>query len=212
MDVDDTLTLRAFEGEADLPELFRVIEESLDHLRPWLPWVGEHSLARTTRFLARRAELWASGDEYTYAIVLDGDIVGACGLFRRDETRHEAREIGYWLHPSATGRGVATRAAGALAEQAFLLPGIELVEIVHDAANLASGAVPARLGFTVHERRTFEPVAPLETGEDQVWRLTRDRAAIPPVARSGATGSAGRDRAGIRPAARAAGPGPAVGN
>ncbi len=184
MDVDDTLTLRAFEGEADLPELFRVIEESLEHLRPWLPWVGEHSLARTTRFLARRAELWASGDEYTYAIVLDGDIVGACGLFRRDETRDEAREIGYWLHPSATGRGVATRAAGALAEQAFLLPGVELVEIVHDPANLASGAVPARLGFTAYERRAFEPVAPLETGEDQVWRLTRDRAGIRPVARA----------------------------
>ncbi|MEU9191839.1 GNAT family N-acetyltransferase [Streptomyces hundungensis] len=123
MDVDATLTLRAFEGEADLPELFRVVEESLEHLRPWLPWVGEHSLARTTRFLARRAELWASGDEYTYAIVLDGDIVGACGLFRRDATRDEAREIGYWLHPSATGRGAATRAAGPSPSRRSCCPG-----------------------------------------------------------------------------------------
>ncbi|MFE9401231.1 GNAT family N-acetyltransferase [Streptomyces sp. NPDC006530] len=190
MEVDDTLTLRAFAGEADLPELFRVIEESLEHLRPWLPWVGEHSLARTTRFLARRAELWASGDEYTYAIVVDGAIVGACGLFRRDENRDETREIGYWLHPSATGRGVATRTARALAEQAFRLPGVDLVEIVHDAANLASGAVPARLGFIAYERRAFEPVAPMETGEDQVWRLTRDRSATDPAARAGRPGLA----------------------
>ncbi|WP_149180400.1 GNAT family N-acetyltransferase [Streptomyces sp. TRM49041] len=169
----DDLTLRRFDGEADLPELFRVIEESLDHLRPWMPWVAEHSLARTTDFLAGRAESWASGEEFTYAIVLDGAIVGACGLYRHDGTPDDAREIGYWLHPAATGRGVATRAARALAEQAFRLPGVDHVEIVHDLANRASAAVPARLGFTEHRRRPAERLAPAETGEVQVWRLTR---------------------------------------
>ncbi|MFF3456941.1 GNAT family N-acetyltransferase [Streptomyces sp. NPDC002730] len=172
----DDLALRAFNGEADLPELFRVIEESLEHLRPWMPWVAEHSLARTTDFLADRAERWASGDEFTYAIVLDGAIVGACGLFRRDDTPDSSREIGYWLHPATTGRGVATRTARALVEQAFRLPGIDYVEVVHDPANLASGAVPARLGFTEHLRRPAERLAPAETGEVQIWRLTRRQA------------------------------------
>ncbi|MFD9220132.1 GNAT family N-acetyltransferase [Streptomyces sp. NPDC060064] len=172
----DDLKLRAFNGEADLPELFRVIEESLEHLRPWMPWVAEHSLARTADFLAGRAESWVSGDEFTYAIVLDGAIVGACGLFRRDDTSDSSREIGYWLHPATTGRGVATRTARALVEQAFRLPGIDYVEVVHDPANLASGAVPARLGFTEHLRRPAERLAPAETGEVQIWRLTRRQA------------------------------------
>ncbi|MFC4610381.1 GNAT family N-acetyltransferase [Streptomyces maoxianensis] len=172
----DDLTLRAFNGEADLPELFRVIEESLEHLRPWMPWVAEHSLGRTTDFLAGRAERWASGDEFTYAIVLDEAIVGACGLLRRDDTPDNAREIGYWLHPAATGRGVATRTARALVDQAFRLPGIGYVEVVHDPANVASGAVPARLGFTEHLRRPAERLAPAETGEVQIWRLTRRQA------------------------------------
>ncbi|MFF7232589.1 RimJ/RimL family protein N-acetyltransferase [Streptomyces sp. 2333.5] len=169
----DGLTLRRFNGEADLPEFFRVIEESLEHLRPWMPWVAEHSLARTTDFLAQRPERWASGEEFTYAIVLDGAIVGACGLFRRDDVPDNGREIGYWLHPGATGRGVATRTARALVEQAFRLPGVDFVEVVHDPANRASGAVPARLGFTEHLRRPAERLAPAETGEDQIWRLTR---------------------------------------
>jgi ribosomal-protein-serine acetyltransferase len=172
----DGLVLRRFNSEADLPEFFRVIEESLEHLRPWMPWVAEHSLATTTAYLAGRAERWASGEDFTYAIVLNGAIAGSCGLFRRDDTPAGGLEIGYWLHPAATGRGVATRTARALVEQAFRLPGVDFVEVVHDPANRASGAVPARLGFVEHLRRPAERLAPAETGEDQVWRLTRRQA------------------------------------
>ncbi|MFE9736670.1 GNAT family N-acetyltransferase [Streptomyces sp. NPDC006477] len=169
--LDDGLTLRAFDAEADLPEFFQVIEESLDHLRPWMPWVAEHGLDSTRRFLAGRAERWASGEEYSYAIVLDGALVGSCGVIRYAEAPAGTREVGYWLHPAATGRGVATRAARAMVEQAFRLPGVDRVEIHHDPANVTSGAVPARLGFTRGIRRPFEAVAPAETGEMQVWYL-----------------------------------------
>ncbi|MFF1507924.1 GNAT family N-acetyltransferase [Streptomyces sp. NPDC058326] len=169
--LDGGLTLRAHDAEADLPEFSRVVEESLDHLRPWMPWVAEHSPARVREFLAGRAELWASGAQCSYAIVLDGAIVGSCGLHRFADTPAGTREIGYWLHPAATGRGIATRAARALAEEAFRLPGVERVEIVHDPANTASGAVPARLGFTEDGRRPAEALAPAETGEVQVWYL-----------------------------------------
>ncbi|MER7946426.1 GNAT family N-acetyltransferase [Streptomyces sp. NPDC096079] len=174
VDLADGLTLRAFDAEADLTEFFRVIEESVDHLRPWMPWIADHSFEETAAFLAGRAELWASGAQYSYAVVLDGAVVGSCGLHRLDDTPDGVIEIGYWLHPAVTGRGLATRAARALVEQGFRLPGVTAVEIVHDVANHASAAVPARLGFTAHLRRPHEPTAPAETGEDQVWRLERD--------------------------------------
>lgn len=174
IELDGGLTLRAFEGEADLPEFFRVIEESLEHLRPWMPWASQHSLANTAAFLAGRAELWADGDGYSYAVVLDGAIVGSCGLHRHDEeTPADTLEIGYWLHPATTGRGIATRAARALVSQAFRIPTIHAIEIVHDAANHPSAAVPTRLGFTPHLQRPHTPTAPAETGTDQIWRLTR---------------------------------------
>ncbi|MFJ9695450.1 GNAT family N-acetyltransferase [Kitasatospora sp. NPDC101183] len=166
--------LRRFEdGEADLPEFYQVIEESLEHLRPWMPWVAEHGPETTREFVAGRAERWESGQEYTYAVTLDGAIVGVCGLFRREDTPEDGREIGYWLHPSATGRGLMTRTVRAVVEEAFRLPGVAYVEVVHDTANHASGAVPERLGFAVHRTRVGEPLAPAETGEDRIWRLTR---------------------------------------
>ncbi|WP_369145802.1 GNAT family N-acetyltransferase [Streptomyces sp. R44] len=173
IELDGGVVLRAFEGEADLPEFFRVVDASVEHLRPWMPWVAEHSRESTAQFLASRAEQWASGEAYSYAIVLDGAIVGSCGLHRHDDTPDGTLEVGYWLHPAATGKGLATRAARALVAQAFRLPGVTAVEVAHDVANHASGAVPSRLGFTAHLRRPHEPTAPAETGEDQVWRLSR---------------------------------------
>ncbi|MFE2426974.1 hypothetical protein ACFXJ5_09500 [Streptomyces sp. NPDC059373] len=35
--------LRRWQAESDFDALFRMIEESLDHLRPWMPWVARHS-------------------------------------------------------------------------------------------------------------------------------------------------------------------------
>lgn len=62
----------------------------------------------------------------------------------------------------------------ALAEQAFTLPGVTYVEIVHDAANAASGAVARRAGFRRVGRVTAHPPsAPGESGVDLVWRLSR---------------------------------------
>ena len=169
------LVLRRFNGEADLPQLFRVISESQDHLRPWMPWIAEHSPEATRAFLLTRAERWDSGTAYTYAIVADGAIAGTCQLFRTGAPADGILGIGYWLHPAATSRGLATRAALALVREAFALPGVSCVEIVHDPANRSSGAVPARLGFTEHERRPAERLAPAETGEEQVWRMPRAR-------------------------------------
>lgn len=150
IEVDDHLTLRRFDAEADLVEWGRVVEESLEHLRPWMPWVADYTPATTGRFLARQAKVWEAGEEFTYAVVLGGRIIGTCGLFRHEDTPADAYEIGYWLHPAATGRGVATRAARAMVEQGFGIDGVDELLIVHDRDNHASGAVAARLGFVAH--------------------------------------------------------------
>ncbi|WP_441247733.1 GNAT family N-acetyltransferase [Kitasatospora sp. McL0602] len=168
------LTLRRWEPEQDLDELVRVIDESVEHLRPFMPWAAEHSREATAEYLAGTVTGWASGEAHNYAIVSGGRVVGNSSFFRRDPADDPARrEIGYWLHPAATGRGLATRAAEGLVREAFALPGVTYVEIVHDEANTASGAVPRRLGFTEHRRRACEPAAPGESGTDVIWRLTR---------------------------------------
>ncbi|MBF6173414.1 GNAT family N-acetyltransferase [Nocardia blacklockiae] len=160
----------------DEETLHRLINESLEHLRPWMAWVsaaGEHPRGAVREFLDRAKEKWLAGDAYSYVVVVDGEIVGTCSLENR--IGPGGLEIGYWLHPAFTGRGYATEAAAALITAAFALPGIERVQIWHDAANTASGGVPRRLGFTEIARLSppRERQLPGEVGVDVVWELRR---------------------------------------
>ena len=95
----------------------------------------------------------------------------ATGAARR--CRGVRLEIGYWVHPDYTARGIATAAAAALTEAAFALPGVDHVEIQHDELNLASGRIPAKLGYKAVETQSgrFEP-APGDSGVTQIWRIT----------------------------------------
>jgi RimJ/RimL family protein N-acetyltransferase len=164
------LTLRRYRDD-DLDDLVRAVTESEDHLRPWLPWVAEHSVKSEAQFLAQSARDWESGTAYNYAIRTGGDFAGGIGLMAR--IGPGGLEIGYWVHRAFTRRGLATAASAALVEQAFRLPGVDRVEIVHDELNVASGGVPRKLGFTEVGRRPIEPRPPEGTGVGVVWRLAR---------------------------------------
>ncbi|MGC5345654.1 GNAT family N-acetyltransferase [Streptomyces sp. DT24] len=160
---------------SDLDALERAIYESLDHLVPWMPWAADPGRQQTHDFLARSHEEWETEQAFGYAITSDAAVIGSCGLMRRIGTG--GLEIGYWLHPHRTGRGLATTAAEALTGQGFQLAGTDRIEIHHDAANPASGAVARRLGFTEIERVQARegPVAPGEMGIDVIWRMTADQ-------------------------------------
>jgi ribosomal-protein-serine acetyltransferase len=82
-------------------------------------------------------------------------------------------EIGYWVHVDHVGRGLATELSAALTDTAFTVDGIERVEIHHDRANVRSGAVPARLGFTLMGEHPAVRRAPAEEGVDCAWSVTR---------------------------------------
>jgi RimJ/RimL family protein N-acetyltransferase len=160
---------------SDLDVLERAIDESLDHLAPWMPWAADQSRQRTSAFLTRSQEEWETRQAFAYAITSEAAVIGSCGLHRRIGAG--GLDIGYWLHFHWTGRGLATMAAEALVSQGFQLVGIDRIEIHHDAANLASGGVAFRLGFTEVERRQVPegPVAPGDVGIDVVWRMTADQ-------------------------------------
>ncbi|MER5635671.1 GNAT family N-acetyltransferase [Kitasatospora sp. NPDC002227] len=169
------LTLRRWVPEHDLDSLVQLIDESIDHLRPWMPWTAEHSREATAAYLAHAEESWRAGTGFHYALVAGGRLVGNCSVFIRDpEGGYDpaGREIGYWLHPAATGRGYVTRATEALAAVGLAQPGVEYVEICTDSANARSAAVPQRLGFVEHHRREVEPQTEFESGVDILWRFT----------------------------------------
>jgi ribosomal-protein-serine acetyltransferase len=156
----------------DVPRLHAAVIESLDHLRPWMPWIAKEplTLAQRAELVAGWAPLWDAGDRMCGLFAGD-EVVGGCGLHER--IGPGGQEIGYWVRIGRTGRGYATAAARALVDMAFAMPKVTHVEIHHDVANPASGRVPEKLGF-VHVRDEAHAIeAPGETGTQRIWRLER---------------------------------------
>jgi RimJ/RimL family protein N-acetyltransferase len=171
------VTLRRYR-EDDVDAVFAAVTASLGHLRPWMPWATGYTRLSAEEFLDGSIRSWEDGTEYNYAILAGPELTGralagSTGLMAR--IGPGGLEIGYWVHRAWTRRGLATAAAAALVEQAFRLPGVDRVEIVHDELNVASGKIPARLGFTEVERRPLDPPAEAGTGFGVVWRLLKSQ-------------------------------------
>jgi RimJ/RimL family protein N-acetyltransferase len=157
----------------DLDALRSAIEESRDHLRPFMPW-ADGTRSDTANFLAAAIDGWDAGTEFNYGIFDGGDVLGGCGLHAR--LRPGVLEIGYWLRAGATGRGIVTVAARALTDAAFALPGIEAVEIHCDEANVRSAAVPRRLGYRLDRIEDDQISAPGDLGRSMIWVKRRSSA------------------------------------
>jgi RimJ/RimL family protein N-acetyltransferase len=158
---------------SDAGEVYRVIQDTIEHLAPWTLWVlGGYTEDDAAQFVETASAAWASGESFDYAVTTgEGELIGACALMAR--IGPGGFEIGYWLHHAYTGRGLMTKAVTLLIPEAFRL-GADRLEIVHDAANTASGAIPGRLGFAELSRRPRRgTLTPGETGVDVVWQLRR---------------------------------------
>jgi RimJ/RimL family protein N-acetyltransferase len=159
--------------EDDADALGRAVEESLDHLRPWMAWAANEPIPLPDRIALIRT--WESdrlaGAGEVLGVWLGDRVAGGCGLHAR--IGEGGLEIGYWIHVALLRRGLATEVARQLCERAFADPAIDRVEIHHDLANAASGGVPAKLGFTHVSDTPRPPEAPAEEGVERIWRLTR---------------------------------------
>jgi ribosomal-protein-serine acetyltransferase len=148
--------------------------ESLEHLRPWMPWATPEgvSFEAQRRRLSGRGATWTATGDYEFGMFLpDGGCVGGCGLHRR--IGPGALEIGYWVHAQFTRRGFATASAGALTEAGFGMRRVERMEIHCDEANTASAAVPPKLGYRLADRVDHPPEAPGEVGTRLIWVIYR---------------------------------------
>jgi RimJ/RimL family protein N-acetyltransferase len=172
LDLGGGLVLRRW-CPADAEALTLAIAESIEHLRPWMPWAMGANLEEQRATLARWDQEWDGGGDLCYGLFLGPVALGAFGLHRR--IGPDGLEIGYWVHAAHTRRGHASAASGALTTVAFTLPGIEVVEIHHDRANLASEGVPRKLGYSlVGERPRRGAPSPAESGTFLIWRMTRE--------------------------------------
>lgn len=171
------LVIRCWES-GDAPMLKAAIDSSLDHLRPWMPWAYHEPTDLQTKInlLRRFRGNFDLDTEYVYGI-FDRDeaqVLGGTGLHAR--IGKNALEIGYWIRADAAGRGLATEAIAALTQTAFVVNGTDRVEIHCDPRNVASAAIPRKLGFT-HEATLQRRIPFGDSGEmadSMIWTLFRD--------------------------------------
>ena len=153
--------------------LTAMVLDSLEHLRPWQPFVRSEPVPVRDR--VSMIERWASerteGGDTIYGMFVDGVAVGNCGLHRR--LGPSALELGYWVSVDHVRCGYATLAARLLTDAAFALVDVDHVEIHHDAANVASSGIPRRLGYRLVEQRPGGVGADGDTGIEWIWRMDR---------------------------------------
>ena len=169
----DVVTLRRYKT-SDVEAVREAMDASFDELRQWMPWAQQRPTQASVKEFVHPSAVRFGGDaDANYAITLtDGErYVGGCGLMPHAGVR--MLEIGYWVDTRHTRRGIATAAARLLTDAAFGLPDIDRVEIHCDEANVASAAVPRKLGYRL-DRITDRPIeTPGQTGRAMIWSVDR---------------------------------------
>jgi RimJ/RimL family protein N-acetyltransferase len=95
------LILRPLRPE-DAEAIFAAIDESREHLRPWMLWVDNHrSIDDTRDWCARAAADWLTRSELTLGFfdAASGRFLGGTGLHVHDWERR-LFAIGYWIRAS----------------------------------------------------------------------------------------------------------------
>ncbi len=137
---------------SDAPLLAASVTESIEHLRPWMPWVYSEPepLQEKVQRLKRFRGLFDLGQDFVYGIFNpeETSLLGGTGLHTR--LGEDQLEIGYWIHKDHINRGLVTESTAALVKVAFEIIHVHRIEIHCDPQNTASAAIPRKLGFT-HE-------------------------------------------------------------
>jgi RimJ/RimL family protein N-acetyltransferase len=144
----ERLTVRAPQL-GDAAALVNAVTESIDELRPWMPWAQQiPTRADQEAHLRRVQRAWQAAEDFPlYLFEKDtGAFVGGSGLHRFDLSVPRF-EIGYWIRTSQTGRGFAVEAVCAIARMAFETLGARRVEIRASDRNERSWRVAERAGF-----------------------------------------------------------------
>jgi RimJ/RimL family protein N-acetyltransferase len=168
----DGLVLRRWQ-RADAPGLLAAIERSFTELRRFMPWAKDRATLASVEAYVRTSWTPDPPEVFSYGLKdAGGDLVGAFGLHGRRGPG--ILEIGYWIRSDRTGRGYATAGARALTEVSFEhFPHVDRMEIRCDPANLASAAIPPKLGYRLDRTDPVEVEAEAQTGKQQVWVLDR---------------------------------------
>jgi len=168
----ERLVVRCYQP-SDAKLLAESVTESLEHLKPWMPWVHDEPepFVEKEKRMVRFRGMFDLNENYVYGIFNKEEtkLLGGTGLHPR--LGDNELEIGYWIHKDHVRRGLVTESTAALIKVAFELVHVHRIEIHCDPRNIASASVPRKLGF-IHEGTLREKTLFLNRWSDSmVWGL-----------------------------------------
>lgn len=138
-------TPRAGDGKA----LYDAVSDSVEHLKPWMPWAHDPVTLEHEEALARRAHADFLARHDMMLLLFDkgtNTLIGGSGLHRFDWDVPRF-EIGYWVRVGYEGMGYISEAVNGITRFAFDKLGAERVDIHMDDRNIRSWRVAERCNF-----------------------------------------------------------------
>lgn len=130
---------------------YEAVQESMEELRPWMPFANSKLTMEDSEINIRQAHLKFL-DRTDLRLLLfskeNGQFVGSSGLHRIDWDVRKF-EIGYWLRSSYAGQGYMSEAVNAVTQFAIHELAANRIEIHCDARNIKSAKVAERNGFVL---------------------------------------------------------------
>ena len=131
--------------------MYDAIVESLDELKPWMPWAHrEQSVASAEEFVRHKQAEWLLREDLMMLLFRksDGLFIGGSGLHRIDWNVPRF-ETGYWCRTSIAGNGYIRESTAAITQFAFDVLKAHRIEIRVDDRNEKSWRVAERCGFAL---------------------------------------------------------------
>jgi len=132
------------------------------------------TLAETTEWLRSHRANFDLDLQYRYGVFErgSGELLGENMLLAR--IGWGGLEVGYWTHVDRGGQGYASEASSAMIRVGFEVSGVDRIEIHCAPGNMASAAIPEKLGFALEA--TLRRRAPDTEGtvhDLMIWTLFR---------------------------------------
>ncbi|MDP4144946.1 MAG: GNAT family protein [Bacillota bacterium] len=144
--INDDIELK-LPNELDAEELYKLIDNSREHLSRWLPWIkATNSIDTIASFIKGSQEQYVSNLGFKAIIMYKGSFAGLIGYHSIDWNR-KSTSIGYWLGEEFQGKGIMTKALETLIQYTFNTLKLNKIEIQVAEENYKSKALPKKFGF-----------------------------------------------------------------
>lgn len=140
-------------GYVDVYEYVQAVNESMNELRPWMPWAQYYpTVNQSEEYIRECCANWILKNNNNIGLSLwivekkTGIFIGHMVIWNIawDVPKFE---LGFWVRTSQVRNGYITEATNALTRYCFLQLGARRIEIRCEAKNIRSQLIPERLGF-----------------------------------------------------------------